>query len=437
MSFFRRCKWAATSKKRAELLLESLRKFANDLLVICPTVHRQRLQQGVVNLALASDQANLESLRNAAYHVANLEENRDRRAVYKDLGATAMLRAAIEEEESTQPSAQALPILQATDVLFKHRSAPWMVSSEVALDHSSGAVNYIEWKACAPPGSWLGTADPDMMKLILRLGRLLCAQPRPQNLRMLQCKGIFEDLANNRYGFVYKLPQNLDYIGKTVEKGQLTPRLPVNMKHLLTEPIRSLGYRFWMAKALVDSVIAMHASGWLHKNIQLSSILFFPMASSTRDGPASVGEIDYGRFYLMGCQDSRPGTLDHHLPSTYYIRTESSTDPDPLSSTIYKHPEKLRDPLIPYRHSYDVYSLGIVLLEIGLWEPLDKKIPRAIDERLEYLLECSERLFGACGSIYTRCVRQCLQIDTDDLAGKGTLRKLSWTIGKELALCRA
>jgi hypothetical protein len=36
----------------------------------------------------------------------------------------------------------------------------------------------------------------------------------------------------------------------------------------------------------------------------------------------------------------------------------------------YQHPAKHADPKRPYRHAYDVYSLGILLLEVGLWEHL-------------------------------------------------------------------
>ena len=36
----------------------------------------------------------------------------------------------------------------------------------------------------------------------------------------------------------------------------------------------------------------------------------------------------------------------------------------------YQHPAKHADPKRLYRHAYDVYSLGILLLEGGLWTKL-------------------------------------------------------------------
>lgn len=36
----------------------------------------------------------------------------------------------------------------------------------------------------------------------------------------------------------------------------------------------------------------------------------------------------------------------------------------------FQHPAKYADPKRQYHHAYDVYSLGILLLEIGLWGKL-------------------------------------------------------------------
>jgi len=43
-----------------------------------------------------------------------------------------------------------------------------------------------------------------------------------------------------------------------------------------------------------------------------------------------------------------------------------------LTLDYYQHPAKVRDPSVPYRRLYDLYSLGCVLLELGLWTTLDQ-----------------------------------------------------------------
>jgi hypothetical protein len=36
----------------------------------------------------------------------------------------------------------------------------------------------------------------------------------------------------------------------------------------------------------------------------------------------------------------------------------------------YQHPEKRYNPLVRYSRTHDIYSLGVLLLEIGLWKPI-------------------------------------------------------------------
>jgi hypothetical protein len=37
----------------------------------------------------------------------------------------------------------------------------------------------------------------------------------------------------------------------------------------------------------------------------------------------------------------------------------------------YQHMDRRLDPTCPYRRRYDLYAIGCVLLELGLWETLD------------------------------------------------------------------
>jgi len=48
-----------------------------------------------------------------------------------------------------------------------------------------------------------------------------------------------------------------------------------------------------------------------------------------------------------------------------------SKRPNDINLDYYQHPDKRWDPSIRYSRSHDIYSLGCVLLEIGLWKPLD------------------------------------------------------------------
>ena len=436
MGLFKRCKWAATSKSKVKALLEALRTDADNLLQICPTVHRKLLYQGVANIILVTEKAELKAFIDAANRGAQ-EGGAQQKSIYKDLGAAAKLRATIEEGKNTEQSFSGPPMLQAERYSKERLGAAWMTASRVAHNATSCTIDYLEWKSITRPRSHIGVVDDEMETQVLGLGRLLCAQPRPRNLRMLTCKGIFKDSESQRYGIVYQLPKHLQHVGKQLVEGQLDRRLPTNLARLLAQPIRDLGYRFDLARKLVESVIAMHASGWLHKNIQPNSILFFPIISTTGDGPRSTGEMDYEQPYLMGCNFSRPSDEVHDG----VVPSRETVDHNAIELTPYQHPDKVTDPKIRYRHSYDVHSLGIVLLELGLWEIIDKsRFPSDTRARIEKFVELSHRLKGSCGNIYARCVRQCLEMETltkKDLVGDKSLQKLCWSIAKDLALCRA
>jgi hypothetical protein len=39
---------------------------------------------------------------------------------------------------------------------------------------------------------------------------------------------------------------------------------------------------------------------------------------------------------------------------------------------LYRHPKRQGQPTISFRNEHDVYALGVVLIEIGLWQTVDQ-----------------------------------------------------------------
>jgi serine/threonine protein kinase len=112
----------------------------------------------------------------------------------------------------------------------------------------------------------------------------------------------------------------------------------------------------------------------------------------------------------------------------------------------YQHPAKHANPERLYRHAYDVYSLGILLLEIGLWKRLRVREDNADDKNGEDHYErrrwiCREYLQDlrwACGDTYADVVLNCLMIDcSDDEAGMVSERELCAKVVADLEGCRA
>ena len=126
---------------------------------------------------------------------------------------------------------------------------------------------------------------------------------------------------------------------------------------------------------------------------------------------------------------SRPDDLDHRsrpssvkpfhdvsmargLPTDFPRFRSRSPLPPPRQVDIYQHPDKWTNPSNRYRHGYDIYSFGVVLVEIDLWKNLKglKLAPgyNAEDYRKYLLTNLVPTLNGQCGSIYAAVVRECL-----------------------------
>ncbi len=71
-----------------------------------------------------------------------------------------------------------------------------------------------------------------------------------------------------------------------------------------------------------------------------------------------------------------------HDPDPYYASHEvalvrdqwSSTRPLDIELDYYQHPDKRFNRTIRYSRSHDIYSLGVVLLEIGFWRPVREMV---------------------------------------------------------------
>ena len=208
--------------------------------------------------------------------------------------------------------------------------------------------------------------------------------------------------------------------------------------------VPDLGDRFGLAKKLMRSVVALHTCGWLHKRIRSENILFFA-AQSNPGEVISASTKDFSRPILAGYGLSRPDDIpDEEEGERPRHQSRRENSPELKESTykrsIYKHPEKATNPRRRSRHSYDLYSLGLILLEIGLWEDLQKynEFDDIYEFRRRILKGVVPDLWRKCGRIYGEVVRDCLTIDTDDnaLADEGQ-RKHALKLAERLEKCVA
>jgi serine/threonine protein kinase len=219
---------------------------------------------------------------------------------------------------------------------------------------------------------------------------LLYKTSQPKDFRALTCLGYIEDY--ERFGIVYKKPEIADQ--------QLDP---VSLSDLLAdddnEHVPDLEDRFRLAYTLANSIHEFHSMGWLHKNINSHNILFFRTHSPSA---TTISGIDISSPFIAGFDFSRHITAET-MPPTITRAYE-----------LYCHPSYLRDGSFAsgFRRKYDIYSLGLVLFEIGVWKRLeDFRVPEGSREGLLIHIESKyiQWLGPSMGSTYRTAVMACLK----------------------------
>lgn len=223
---------------------------------------------------------------------------------------------------------------------------------------------WIEWREYDPIIQIEADGSTSSWSRVEKLVALLSDPQKPDLLRVPRCVGYFDDPKNvdegrrrGRIGFVFEMPSAT--AGLPLSLGQL---LKVRTKPLLTE-------RVALAKAVCNCVMSLHSVNWLHKGLRSHNIIFF----SDNDS-----DIDYSRPFLSGFGYARPAFRAD--------RTEiPSQNPQ---HDMYRHPRM--HGLGPwegrqgFKRTFDIYSLGVVLLEIANWLSVDKVLelgdPKKLDD---------------------------------------------------------
>ncbi|KAE8832552.1 hypothetical protein PTNB85_06944 [Pyrenophora teres f. teres] len=222
---------------------------------------------------------------------------------------------------------------------------------------------WIEWKTIEifGPRQDHSSIDAKIHSRVKKLAALLSKNNRTVRFRAPFCHGYFIDTTESRFGLVFEKPAS---VPPTTE--------PTSLHALLTKPemdVPSLTSRIMLMRLLAETVERLHAVDWLHKGLRSSNILLFPHNQT--------GDINYADPFISGFDYSRPAANDE--------LTEPSSD-NPAAD-IYRHPSvqsrNNREDTggrESYKKSFDLYSLGIVLLEIAYWKPIDAILGIDLDE---------------------------------------------------------
>ncbi|KAL2809260.1 hypothetical protein BJX63DRAFT_406179 [Aspergillus granulosus] len=177
-------------------------------------------------------------------------------------------------------------------------------------------------------------------KHVRNLARVL-SNVDPELFSLLPCRGVLrhrDQSTESIIGFdlIFSIPEKL---------AQTRPR---SLRSLLSTPPtgHALNERIKLAVSIARSIVFLHSSCFVHKNISPENIIVFPQPTETLGAPFLVG---FERFRLAEG------------------RTYMSGD-NAWEKNLYRHPKRQGlHPEEEYRMQHDIYSVGVCLLEIGLW----------------------------------------------------------------------
>lgn len=128
-------------------------------------------------------------------------------------------------------------------------------------------------------------------------------------------------------------------------------------------PHDSLTDRFALARRVVRAVCNVHTFGFVHKNIRPETILALGSNSNAYD--ATLTETAW-------TPPPPPPPLTVLVGFDVLRRAEGRTGrvgDDDWEKNLYRHPRRQgREPQDDFEMRHDIYSAGVVLLELGLWE---------------------------------------------------------------------
>jgi serine/threonine protein kinase len=236
----------------------------------------------------------------------------------------------------------------------------------------------------------------------------------PLTFGLLTCLGAVHDETNNEFSIIFRKPDTMS-----------RPET-LRAKIMANKSIHSLSDRFRVATQLARAVSSVHTFDMVHKSIRPENIILFQDLESA-----------LGSAFLFGF-----GSVRRDDEGT---RLSGDTD---WPKNIYRHPQRQGSRIQDrYIMQHDIYSLGVCLLEIGLWSSFVEYTPNQSPTRSQTYDLCAEssnefghpelvksRLLSLAtkelrrnmGTKYARIVESCLtclDLDNEDFGEESELQE--------------
>ena len=211
-----------------------------------------------------------------------------------------------------------------------------------------------------------------------------------------KCLGWFD---NRDHGKQYSNPSQFGLVFQKPRGG----KKPISLSEMInTRSKPSLTDRMVLAYLIARCLLYLHAVNWLHKGLSSDSIVFVPTGDT----------VDVTRPYVTGYDYARPDKDGETSMST--------TGEEEIEAQVYVHPNYQGHLATGnYRKTFDVYSLGIVLVEIVRWKQVrdimelgvklsEEEVKKVRDRLLEpenkYMLQLKEDFGDKFGGAVQSCL---------------------------------
>ena len=296
-------------------------------------------------------------------------------------GRLERLCQALEIESEDAKCSHKLPIFVEDPGLRILSEIQFSTSALASSEKALGKPMIVDTVNGAPKGSSLVLDSKDLRNL----GRKLSVVD-PLTFGLLKCEGIVkredEDGELSECRFLFDIPSGLVQ--------------PLSLRKMLLGPsVLALSERLHLAKVLARAVMFVHNLEFVHKNIRPETIVVLKDQSAPVNHP-----------FLLGFEEFR--TVD---------RPTTSRGTLPWEKNLYRHPSRQGINVVNKTHmQHDMYSLGVCMLEIGLWSSFVTPGERGLFDSVDSLTGCTPSKNLA--------IEECLQW--------GDQRKKAWKIKDSL-----
>lgn len=238
-------------------------------------------------------------------------------------------------------------------------------SSIYVVESGRELVEYRRYDGGAPP------KEINALRIVVRdfAARLHAADPLVMGL--LGCNGFSSEPLDHRFALRFLYPT-----GKT--NPRTLQQLLIDRVNVSQGTKHSRSDRVELARKLASAVLYLHSCNFVHKNIRPTNILIFDAIAPNGADPKTITyPYVIGDPYLVGFDDVRRADARSSM-----IRVED------WKRNIYLHPDRHRMASgDEFTMLHDIYSLGVVLLEIALWVSVSDLGAHGIGQNLWQSLE--------------------------------------------------